>query len=134
MKWMVVALGFVMVFALGCTTRLPSTRDDPRLSLGMNDLVTNATLPNFVIRLSTGEGPTRTNLTVGQGLRLTLVALNGNFTIENGKLGILMPVALGTNAQIVVAPRVPGTYVLRCTRGCPSGKDVIWLTTRDASR
>lgn len=127
MKW----LGLVLMLALvvlGCTREVapvPNAVAPAPTAIASP----NTTLPNFVIRLSTGQGPTRTNITVVQGLRITFIALNNNFTIQSRELGINAMILQGHDATVSVAPPEPGTYRLHCTHGCPPGKDTITVTT-----
>ena len=120
---------FTMLLALvvfGCAA--PSA-PKPGVLAPAATVADNTTLPNFVIRLSSALGPTRNNLTVVQGLRITFVALNTTFKIENRELGVNASIAPGENTVVRIAPTNPGTYTLRCTTGCPPGKDTITVKT-----
>jgi hypothetical protein len=121
----------LVLLMMGCATHSPAAPVVPAHSV--NEVATNVSLPRLIIRLSLGQGPTRTNLTVAQGLDLTIVALNSNFTLENQELGIRTTIPAGEEAAVRIAPRVPGRYVLRCTTGCPAGRDTISVTTRQAA-
>jgi len=123
-RWLVVLL--LTILMVSCAPRAvvvkPSRNSIPTV-------VAPGSLPNFLVRLSVGQGPTRTALNVTKGARITFVALNGNFTIENEELQLQTKILAGQQTVVAIAPSAPSTFVLRCTQGCPLGKDTITVTT-----